>query len=43
MDELDLWNQSHCAAKAISGKTGERRREAISDFLRAAMVALLLG
>lgn len=31
------------AAKAISGTTGEQRREAIADFLRAAMIALLLG
>ncbi|MER2540003.1 MAG: hypothetical protein ABTQ26_12250 [Azonexus sp.] len=31
------------AARAIRGTTGERRREAISAFLRAAMVALLLG
>ena len=31
------------AAQAIRGKTGEERREAISAFLRAAMVFLLVG
>lgn len=31
------------AAQAISGTTGEDRREAIAAFLREAMIALLLG
>jgi hypothetical protein len=31
------------AAKAIAGTTGGQRDEAISAFLRAAMVALLVG
>jgi hypothetical protein len=31
------------AANAIAGKSGEQRREAISAFLRTAMVALLVG
>lgn len=33
----------HEAAAAISGTSGERRRQAIADFLRAAMIALLVG
>jgi len=31
------------AARAIAGTTGEQRREAVSVFLREAMVALLVG
>jgi hypothetical protein len=31
------------AAKAIAGTTGEQRHAAITNFLRAAMVALLVG
>lgn len=30
------------AARAIAGTTGEERRDAISAFLRAAMIGLLL-
>lgn len=31
------------AARAIAGTTGEQHREAVSAFLREAMIALLVG
>ncbi len=37
------WTRLDRAARAIRGKDGQQRHDAISTFLRAAMVALLVG
>lgn len=43
MPNTSLWVEANRYAANIAGTTGEKRSEAISAFLRAAMVALLVG
>jgi hypothetical protein len=40
---LSFQRRLNRAARAIAGTTNERRRDAVSAFLREAMIALLVG